>query len=172
MKQMEKGFLGFLTLLGLAMIPVWFNKRPRKDWTIVFLLAGFLSGMLDMFATAHKLIRYPSQIFGKKMNISLLFDYLLLPNIGVLYNQLTYKSGFWLALIRALLFSIPMTIVEYLLEKHTNLIVWQKWNWFYTFASVTIFLLLERAFMAFIRKSVNPLHLLKKKFIKLKRTIA
>ncbi|GAA0615446.1 hypothetical protein GCM10009001_35930 [Virgibacillus siamensis] len=78
MKQKEKGFLGFLTLLGLVMIPIWFNKGPRKDWTIVFLLAGFLSGMMDLFATAHKLIRYPSQIFGKKMNISILFaDYLI-----------------------------------------------------------------------------------------------
>ncbi|WP_010531357.1 CBO0543 family protein [Lentibacillus jeotgali] len=164
MKQKyEKFFLGILTLLGIAMIPVWFNKRPRKDWTIVFLLAGFLSGMLDLFVTALKLIRYPTKIFGEKLNISLLFDYLLLPNMGVLYNQFSYKSGFWEALAKSLLFSIPMTTVEYHLEKRTNLVIWEKWNWFYTFISVTLFLWLERGFMALIRKYSNPRFALVKK---------
>lgn len=151
-KQMEKAFLVFLTILGIGLVPIWFRKRPRKDWTIVFLLAGFLSGMLDAYVTARKLISYPTQLFGKKLNISLLFDYLLLPNMGVLYNQFSHKSGFWMALAKAFMFSIPMTAMEYHLEKHTNLVVWRKWNWFYSLVSVTLFLLLERGFMVFIRK--------------------
>ncbi|QKY71514.1 CBO0543 family protein [Lentibacillus sp. CBA3610] len=166
----EKIFLGLLTLLGLGMIPVWFRKRPRKDWTIVFLLAGFLAGMLDLYVTAHKLVRYPNQIL-KKLDISLLFDYLLLPNIGVLYNQFSYKSGFWMAMLKSFMFSIPMTIVEYQLEKRTNLVIWRKWNWFYNLTSITAFLWIERGFIAFIRKFSNPRFALINKLKKKRSTL-
>ncbi len=161
-KQMEKAFLVFLSLLGVGLIPIWFRKRPRKDWTIVFLLAGFLAGMLDAYVTARKLVEYPTRLFGKKLNISLLFDYVLLPNMGVLYNQFSYKSGFWMSVAKALMFSMPMTVVEYHLEKHTNLIVWRKWNWFYNFTSVTLFLWLERGFIAFIRKFTGSKAIMRK----------
>ncbi|ASN03883.1 CBO0543 family protein [Virgibacillus necropolis] len=51
------------------------------------------------------------------MNISLLFDYLLLPTIGVLYNQVSYRSKTLMALSKALFFSVPMTVFECFLER-------------------------------------------------------
>lgn len=150
-KKAERALLVFLTVLGVGLIPFWMRKPPLKDWTLVFLLAGFLSGMMDLFVTSRKLISYPAQLFGKKMNISLLFDYLLLPNIGVLYSQVSYHSKALSALSKALLFSVPMTILEYFLEKHTKLIIWKRWKWHYTLISVTFFLWLERGFIAVVR---------------------
>ncbi|HEX7064342.1 MAG TPA: CBO0543 family protein [Bacillales bacterium] len=151
-KTQNRLALIFLAGIGAVLIPFWIRKPPLKDWTIVFLLAGFLSGMLDLFVTANKLIQYPVQLFGRKINVSLLFDYLLFPSLVVFYNQVSYPSRFWGALAEAFYFSIPMTIFEHWLEGHTKLIEWKKWNWFYTFITVTLMLWLGRGFMAVIRK--------------------
>ncbi|ASK61217.1 hypothetical protein CFK37_02910 [Virgibacillus phasianinus] len=162
-KQIERTILIVTTLIGIGLVPFWVKKPPIKDWTIVFLLAGFLSGMLDLFVTAKKLISYPTRLFGKRMNISLLFDYLVLPTIGVVYNQVSYRPKVFSALSKAFLFSAPVTALEFFLEKHTKLIVWKKWKWQYTLISVTLFLWIERGFIATIRSISDSQYIGKKR---------
>ncbi|HET7577785.1 MAG TPA: CBO0543 family protein [Bacillales bacterium] len=140
-----------LLLFGLALIPFCFRKPPFKDWSIIFLLAGFLSGMLDLFVTAKKFLIYPTKVYGD-IRVSLLFDYLLFPITGVLYNQITYRSGILGALGKALYLSVPMTIIEAWMNRYTKLIKWVRWKWWYTLLTLTFTFWLERATIAVIRK--------------------
>jgi hypothetical protein len=151
-KTINKTALFFIWGIGFLLVPFWIRKPPLKDWTIIFLLAGFLSGMLDLFVTANRRVTYSISLIGKKIDISLLFDYLLFPTLGVFYNQATFRSKIKGILWKALCFSIPMTATEYWLEKYTKLVNWKNWSWYYTFASVTVVLWFERGFIAGIRK--------------------
>lgn len=156
-KSSGKMMLSALIILGCLLSPLWLRKPPIKDWAIVFLFSGFLSGMLDLFLTSKNMVSYPIRLDGtkktkKRMKISFLFDYSLLPTLGVFYGQLTFKSKLWEILGKAFYFSIPLTIIEFLLERHTKLIKWKNWTWYYTLGSVTLLLWLQRAVIGGIRR--------------------
>ncbi|WP_419095873.1 CBO0543 family protein [Halalkalibacter suaedae] len=60
------------------------------------------------------------------VDISLISDYLLFPLFCIYYNQSTKSSSIAVTFFKTFMFSIPMTIIEYLLEPKTNLIKYQK----------------------------------------------
>lgn len=150
-EKKELRFLQMLFLLGLCAIPFWVIKASKKDSIIIFLLTGFFSSMIDLVVTAKKCVDYPLQVFGRTFNISILFDYLLFPTCGVFYNQWTYHSGIWGAIWKALIFSGPMTILEFLLEKRTNLVSWIRWHWYQTLLLTSISLWATRLFIGVVR---------------------
>ncbi|MFB9759298.1 CBO0543 family protein [Ectobacillus funiculus] len=79
-----------------------------------------------------------------------------IPISCVYYNQLTKNSNIFGMIVKAMGFSIPMTIVENWLEQNTRLIKYKKsWNWKYTFSSLTTTFLIVRLIMGIIRKSTH-----------------
>jgi hypothetical protein len=149
----ERKILKYLLVGGLISIPFIFRKQPIKDWILVFCLKAFYSGYIDSFMVAKNKISYPVRYFPKIFNINVLFDLLLFPISCVIYNQLTYRSNFVKSLYMALPITIPMTIAEIWAEKNTKLLTYKKkWNWFYSFITLTFSLWLVRGTMAIIRK--------------------
>lgn len=145
--SVEKFILRGLLISGLAFLPFLFRKPPTKDWIIVFFLKGFLSGLIDHYVVVTDRVKYPVRFFSKLYNVHLLFDALLFPIVCVCYNQLTYHNKPLLTLIKAFWFSIPMTLIEWYLERKTNLITWKKWSALHTFISETLMFWIVKFFM-------------------------
>lgn len=148
----EKYILYGLTLLGLIQIPFALSKEPKKDWIIVFLLKTLISGFWGNIIAANKLLEFPIRLFPKAFKSSVVYDLLLFPLLCVYYNQTTYKSKLGNIILQAFLYSFPLTIVEAILEKETNLIKYHKWTWYYSFFSLTGTFLIVRGAISFIRK--------------------
>lgn len=144
----------YLSLIfGILSFSFSFLKKPRKDWFIVFFLKGFLSSLIAKVAVSNRWLEFPFRLFPKVYKISIVFDYLIFPLACVWYNQTTYSSKLKGILFQAIfLYSLPMTIFEYWLERNTKLIKYNNWTWFHTLLSLSFTFLFVRGFMGFIRK--------------------
>lgn len=153
---MEKAILWFFVVIWLISIPFWIRKQPIKDWIIIYFLKGFLSGFLDSIVVAYKWIEYPIRMMPNVFQIHILFDLAVFPVLCVFYNQTSYHSRIQGIIGQALLYSLPMSLLEYWAEKNTRLIDYHHWNIGYTYISLVITFLMVRGSIAIIRKYSQP----------------
>jgi hypothetical protein len=149
----DKLILYGLTLFGIVLFPFAFKKQPKKEWIIVYLLKTLVSSFLGNIIASTNLLKFPVRLFPKAFKSSVLYDFLLFPLLCVFYNQTTYKSKLPGIVSQAFIYSIPMTVIEYFLEKKTNLIKYCKWKWHDTLFSLVVTFLFVRGAIEYIRKT-------------------
>lgn len=153
-KKKELKFLRLLFILGIVSFVPLIRKKPSKhmnEWLIVFFMKSYISSILDTIINKKGYISYPVNLF-KIFNISVLFSYILFPLTCVYYNQITRKSGLIGIALKSVCFSLPMTLAENWLERHTNLVRYRKgWNRTTTFVSITATFLFVRGLIAIVR---------------------
>jgi len=150
-KQFEKNLLRLLFVVSIGSFFNLIRKPPIKDWLIIFFLKSYIATFVDNLAVRRGYITYPVNLF-KTFDVSVLFSYILFPISCVYYNQVTKNSNFLGIIIKCLLFSIPSTIAEHLIEKNTQLIKYKKsWTSLHSFFSMAFTFLLVRFLIAIIR---------------------
>lgn len=150
---MQKKLLRIILGVGLLLIPFAFKREKLKDWFLIFFLKGYISSFLDQIIVKKKQVSYPARFMSKYFDSSILFDYLLFPILCVFYNRTSEKSNLNSIFLQSFIYSTPMTVLEVILEKYTNLIKYNKnWNWLITYLSLVITFLFVRGFIAIIRK--------------------
>ena len=150
---MQKKLLRIILGVGLLLIPFAFKREKLKDWLLIFFLKGYISSFLDQIIVKKKRISYPVRFMSKYFDSSLLFDYLLFPLLCVFYNRTSEKSNLHSIFLQSFIYSTPMTVLEVILEKKTNLIRYKKnWNWLITYSTLVVTFLFVRGFIAIIRK--------------------
>ena len=150
---MQKKLLRIILGVGLLLIPFAFKREKLKDWLLIFFLKGYISSFLDQIIVKKKQISYPVRFMSKYFDSSLLFDYLLFPILCVFYNRTSEKSNLHSIFLQSFIYSTPMTVLEVILEKKTNLIRYKKnWNWLITYSTLVVTFLFVRGFIAIIRK--------------------
>lgn len=144
--------LTFTTLIGAALLPFAIVKRSFKDWLIVFLVSVIGNSMVDRYFVAQGYLNYHIRPLKDKVKIHLPFDYIHYPLMLLYYNQWTLNSRPAGLIIKLFPFVIPQVIIETLAERNTDLITWRKgWNWYHSFLSLIIKLLLCRGIIALVR---------------------
>ena len=150
---MQKKLLRIVLGVGLLLIPFAFKREKLKDWLLIFFLKGYISSFLDQIIVKKKQISYPVRFMSKYFDSSILFDYLLFPLLCVFYNRTSEKSNLHSIFLQSFIYSTPMTVLEVILEKKTNLIRYKKkWNWLITYSTLVVTFLFVRGFIAIIRK--------------------
>ena len=150
---MQKKLLRIILGVGLLLIPFAFKREKLKDWFLIFFLKGYISSFLDQIIVKKKQISYPVRFMSKYFDSSILFDYLLFPILCVFYNRTSEKSNLHSIFLQSFIYSTPMTVLEVILEKNTNLIRYNKnWNWLITYSTLVVTFLFVRGFIAIIRK--------------------
>ena len=150
---MQKKLLRIILGVGLLLIPFAFKREKLKDWLLIFFLKGYISSFLDQIIVKKKRISYPVRFMSKYFDSSLLFDYLLFPLLCVFYNRTSEKSNLHSIFLQSLIYTTPMTVLEVILEKKTNLIQYKKnWNWLITYSTLVVTFLFVRGFIVIIRK--------------------
>ena len=150
---MQKKLLRIILGVGLLLIPFAFKREKLKDWLLIFFLKGYISSFLDQIIVKKKQISYPVRFMSKYFDSSLLFDYLLFPLLCVFYNRTSEKSNLHSIFLQSFIYTTPMTVLEVILEKKTNLIRYKKnWNWLITYSTLVVTFLFVRGFIAIIRK--------------------
>ena len=150
---MQKKLLRIILGVGLLLIPFAFKREKLKDWLLIFFLKGYISSFLDQIIVKKKHISYPVRFMSKYFDSSILFDYLLFPLLCVFYNRTSEKSNLHSIFLQSFIYSTPMTVLEVILEKNTNLIRYKKnWNWLITYSTLVVTFLFVRGFIAIIRK--------------------
>lgn len=73
-------------------------------------------------------------------------------NLLMYMTVLSYQSKPLELLMRSLFFSVPMTLLQWFLERKTDLFRWKSWSLFHTFASINFTLFTIRGFVGLLKR--------------------
>ncbi|PKG22943.1 CBO0543 family protein [Niallia nealsonii] len=148
----DKTILNIITLIGVGGWAIFFRKGPVKDWLLVYLFKATITTLIDIPIAKKKLVQYPKRYFPGSYDTNIIFDYVIFPLVCVLYSQLTNKMKGIKTLLFVFILSVPMTIIEELLERKTGLVKYSnKWSWLHTLIYLTITFWSSRIFISLIR---------------------
>ncbi|MDD3653914.1 MAG: hypothetical protein PHO01_06995 [Desulfotomaculaceae bacterium] len=142
-------------LAGLLLLIFAVNWTYFRDWIAIFLYKCVLDSLLGTYVVIANHIEYPYRQLPHIFKMSLLFEYWIFPILCILFNQITRERGIWSIILYAAAFSAGITLVEYPLERYTQLIRYIDWSSSTTFFALFMTFLSSRAFIAFYRWGCN-----------------
>ncbi len=145
----DKTILRIITVLGLSGGIFLLRKGSIKDFFLIFLFKSVVSSLIDTPIVKKKLVQYPYRYFKNSFKINIVFDFLIFPLVCVIYSKLTNKADTLKTVLTVFLLSVPMTIIEEILERKTRLVKYSnKWSWFHTLAYLTVTFWSSRLFIS------------------------
>ena len=121
---------------------------PKHKWLqaqFVFLYVQLLTWVLGLSVVELRLLEYPYRELSNINRTSFVFEYLILPLLCVHLNARFPNHATWRAKIGLYAgITAVLTVVEYLLERYTEVITYTEWQWYWTFISVLFVLWLSR----------------------------
>lgn len=126
------------------------NKRLQMQFIFVFIQ---MPTWLGLSVVQMGLLEYPYRELFSVNRTSFIFEYLVLPILCVhLNNYYPWKASTLTKAAYFAIISLGLTGFEALLEKHTLLIKYTGWEWYWTWISVVlIFWLNQKAVAWFFR---------------------
>ncbi len=118
-----------------------FVPKNKIRYAIVpFLFKQVLTWAFGLLVVEKKLITYPYRAFFKRAyKGSFCFEYIFYPVFSVIYN-LYYpeKRNVWIQTLYCFMYTSLLVGFETLIVKHTKLIRYKKWNWYWSFITICI----------------------------------
>jgi hypothetical protein len=148
---MEKRLLNLLTALCVVSLPFLFKGSKMRESLVIFFSKGVLATLVDAYVVGTKRVEYPVRPFTKIFKTNIIYDILFFPLLSVIWVKITYNDEIWKMLLKSLLFSVPMSVGQWYMEKNTKLFKWKKWTALHTFGSVNFTLFTIRGFVGLIK---------------------
>ncbi|BFT68902.1 CBO0543 family protein [Paenibacillus sp. P36] len=131
-----------ISAIGMLLVP----KSDRRKAHVAFLFQQFLSWILGLIVVEHKWLEYPVRELQRNYS-SLTFEFIGYPIIAVYLNIYYPKVKKGLArFLFVLAFPTAITVIEVILEAHTQVIKYHTWSWYWTFISIWATLQLSLVF--------------------------
>ncbi|MDR7002118.1 CBO0543 family protein [Neobacillus niacini] len=148
---MERKLLNLLLSLCIASLPFLFKGTKMRENLVIFFSKGVLATLIDAYVVGTKKIEYPVRPIPKIFKTNIIYDMLFFPLLSVIWAKISYNDKFLKILLKSLIFSVPMSIGQWFMEKNTRLFKWNKWSPFHTFASVSFTLFTIRGLVGLLK---------------------
>lgn len=130
-----------IPVLSLAFVP----KNKLFQAQFIFLFVQSPSWILGLLAVQLGLIVYPYRELSTVNRTSFIFEFLVLPILCIHFNvhfpersSKVVKSMYYFGI------TMVFTVIEYFIEKHTLILKYTGWQWYWTFISVCFIFWLTR----------------------------
>ncbi|MCL6571025.1 MAG: hypothetical protein K6T88_05000 [Bacillus sp. (in: Bacteria)] len=138
-----------LTIGLMFLIP----RVKRRLAVVAFLIKQLITLILGLTVVEFGLIIYPVRLFSKVNRASFTFEYFVYPAVCSLFNVFfpnkrskLFKLGYYAV------FCTTLTIVELIIEKKTDLIIYIHWSWYWTWLSLFATFFMSRTFCVWFFK--------------------
>jgi hypothetical protein len=148
----EKRLLNLLTIVCIASFPFLFKGSKMRENLVIFFSKGVIATLIDAYVVGTKRVEYPDRPLANIFKTNIIYDILFFPILSVVWVKMSYNDNFGKILLKSLLFSVPMSIGQWYMEKNTRLFKWKKWSPFHTFGSVNFCLFTIRGFVGLLKK--------------------
>lgn len=148
---MEKKLLNLLLAVCIAAFPFLFKGPKMRENLLIFFSKGVIATLVDAYVVGKQKLEYPVRPFPKIFKTNIIYDMLFFPILSVIWVKISYNDNFGKILLKSLIFSVPMSVGQWFMEKNTGLFKWKKWSPFHTFASVNFTLFIIRGFVGLIK---------------------
>jgi hypothetical protein len=147
----EKKLLNLLLAVCIASFPFLFKGSKMRENLVIFFSKGILSTLIDAYVVGTNKLEYPVRPLPKIFKTNIIYDMLFFPILSVIWVKFSYNDNFGKILLKSLIFSVPMSIGQWFMEKNTRLFKWKKWSPFHTFAFVNLTLFTIRGLVGFLK---------------------
>jgi hypothetical protein len=147
----EKKLLNLLLVACIASFPFLFKGPKMRENLLVFFSKGVIATLLDAYVVGKQKLEYPVRPFPKIFKTNIIYDMLFFPILSVVWVKISYNDNLFKILLKSLIFSVPMSVGQWFMEKNTGLFKWKKWSPFHTFASVNLTLFTIRGFVGLLK---------------------
>ncbi|MDN3016835.1 hypothetical protein PH210_11570 [Paenibacillus sp. BSR1-1] len=148
---MEKKLLNLLTAFCIVSLPFLFKGSKMRENLLIFFSKGVIATLLDAYVVGTKRVEYPVRPLPRIFKTNIVYDLLFFPILSVIWVKMSYNDNFGKTLLKSLVFSVPMSIGQWYMEKNTRLFKWKKWSPFHTFFSVNLTLFTIRGFVGLLK---------------------
>lgn len=131
-------------LLLLKYIP----RNKLREALVPFLFQQAITWFCGLLVVEKKWIKYPYRMYFKTSSkSSFIFEYFFFPAFTSLYNSCyPDKKSFLFKAFYTFSYSGVVTFFEVFIEKYTSLISYKKWNWYWSFLSMSMAYCLSRLY--------------------------
>ncbi|ACT03164.1 hypothetical protein Pjdr2_4545 [Paenibacillus sp. JDR-2] len=150
---MERNILIGIWILTILLLIFTIPLSKIREAFVVFSFKQILTWFFGLLVAQYKLIEYPVREFPYATRSSFSFEYFIYPAICIVFNlkfpkdKSIIKKTLWY-----LFFPSWMTALEVLLEKHTGLIHYIAWHWYWTWVTLLATFCLTRMFYLWFMK--------------------
>lgn len=123
-----------------------------RENLVIFFSKGVIATLIDAYVVSTKKVEYPVRPLPKIFKTNLIYDILFFPLLSVIWVKISYNDRLSNILMKSLIFSVPMSLGQWYLEKNTRLFKWKKWSPLHTFGSVNFTLFIIRGFVGLLKK--------------------
>ncbi|WP_063891744.1 CBO0543 family protein [Paenibacillus sp. Soil787] len=162
---MEKILLRILFASSLAAAPFILKRNNLLMYLTVFFTKCVLSSSIDSFFIKKGHISYPVRPLSKVFDTNILYDFLFYPLLSVIWIRYSYQSKPRELITRSLFFSVPMTLLQWFLERKTDLFRWKSWSVLHTFASLNFTLFTIRGFVGLLKRITPEINVRERNFV-------
>lgn len=149
---MERIILWSLLIIGITLLFSSLRKPPIKNWILIFSLSSIFSTFFGVLVVEEKMLEYPVRFLSTYFSSSLLYEYLLFPVVCIYFYQTTYRSRYLNIVLQCIFYTTALTIIEFFIERYTELIKYHTWTWEYTFLSTFLLMMFIRFLMELINR--------------------
>lgn len=138
----------------LLLLIIYTPRKKIREAHVVFLFKQVMTWFLGLLVVELGWIEYPVRLFQAATQSSFTFEYFVYPAVCVLFNlRFPEHKSRWRKVVWFLFFPTWMTILESLIEQHTNLVHYIHWTWYWTWISLFIvFYISRKYYLWFFRK--------------------
>ncbi len=122
-----------------------------RENLLIFFSKGVIATLIDAYVVGKQKLEYPVRPFPKIFKTNIIYDMLFFPILSVIWVKISYNDNFGNILLKSLIFSVPMSVGQWFMEKNTGLFKWKKWSPLHTFASVNFTLFTIRGFVGLLK---------------------
>ncbi|MGG3888818.1 CBO0543 family protein [Metabacillus fastidiosus] len=149
---MEKKLLNLLNVMCIASLPFLFRGSKMRGNLLIFFSKGVLATLVDAYVVGTKRVSYPVRPFPKIFKTNIIYDILFFPILSVIWVKISYNDNIGKILLKSLIFSVPMSLGQWYLERNSKLFKWEKWSPLHTFGSVNFTLFTIRGLVGLLKK--------------------
>lgn len=155
----ERWFLiGVVVFCIFALIKFIPRDKARDAW-ILFLFLQVITWPAGLFAVEKGWIEYPTQLLPQANmynKTSFSFEFFFFPIVAIFFDlyyptKITRLKVF----LYYLCFSSFFTFIEVILEKHTTLVEYHEWRWYWTILTISLSLYLNHKYYLWFRKCLS-----------------
>ncbi|WP_138494490.1 CBO0543 family protein [Paenibacillus pinistramenti] len=139
--------LALIWALTIVMLILAIPRHQIREAMLIFMFKQVLTWLLGFIVVELGLLEYPVREFAYASRSSFSFEYFIFPAVCVVFNlRFPVGRSFTRRLLWYLFFPSWMSFIESMLEKHTRLVHYVHWTWYWTWISLLITFFLSRQF--------------------------
>lgn len=143
-------------IVTVILLLIFINRKNLLQAILSFLFMQVPSWLFGALVVEGGLIEYPVGILQMAYKASFSFEFFILPAVSAIFNVYFPKQKTWLfKTIYTLSFPTVITIIEVVLETHTELIKYIHWTWYLSYITLTITLLISYWFYLWFFKKIK-----------------